>query len=210
FHGGYLGQLAHRAPIVLGLHFFVLPFYLFWRIGGLMLAGMALHKWRGFSARCSNRAYGAMLLLALCVGLPLVGWGIYLDTTTDWSTYRSFFIYAQLNYVGSLYVALGWVGAVMLVCKNAPHWRGLIPFAATGRMALTNYLLQTIACTTLFYGFDYFATVPRIGQVGIVVAIWIFQVGLSTLWLRRFRFGPFEWLWRCLTYGRFQPFLKTA
>jgi uncharacterized protein len=64
-----------------------------------------------------------------------------------------------------------------------------------------------VICTFLFYGpgFGLFGRVDRLGQVLIVMAIWVFQVILSNLWLRRFRFGPAEWLWRSLTYFRFQP-----
>jgi uncharacterized protein len=73
-------------------------------------------------------------------------------------------------------------------------------------MALTCYLSQTLICTTLFYGhgFGLFGHVERLGQLGITVAIWVFLLIFSRLWLHFFRFGPFEWLWRSLTYGRRQ------
>jgi uncharacterized protein len=74
-------------------------------------------------------------------------------------------------------------------------------------MALTNYLVQSILCTTIFYGhgLGLYGRVERVGQVGIVVAIWVLQLVISPIWLRHFRFGPFEWLWRTLTYFRLQP-----
>ena len=76
---------------------------------------------------------------------------------------------------------------------------------AVGRTALTNYLLQTILCTILFYGhgFGWFGFVDRVGQVGVVAAVWTVHLVASPLWLRRFRFGPSiaEWAWRSLTYG---------
>ena len=81
------------------------------------------------------------------------------------------------------------------------------PFAAVGRTALSNYLLQTVLCTTLFngHGLGWFGSVDRVGQVGVVAAVWAVQLVASPLWLRRFRYGPAEWAWRSLTYGTRLP-----
>ncbi len=74
----------------------------------------------------------------------------------------------------------------------------------------TNYLMQTIICTTLFYGhgLGLYGYVERTGQLYITLAIWTLQLLWSPLWLRYFRFGPFEWLWRSATYFRLQPLLR--
>ena len=74
-------------------------------------------------------------------------------------------------------------------------------------MALTNYLLHSLICTTIFYGrgFGLYGHVERVGQFGIVLLIWAFQLGISPLWLKHFRFGPAEWLWRTLAYLKCQP-----
>jgi len=81
-----------------------------------------------------------------------------------------------------------------------------------GRMAFTNYLMQTVLMTTLFYGhgFGLFGQVERWGQILIVLAVWVFQVWFSNMWLARFRFGPAEWLWRTLTYMKPQPMRRTV
>ena len=81
---------------------------------------------------------------------------------------------------------------------------------AVGQMAFTNYLLQTLICTTIFYGhgFGLFGKLERSEQVLIVFGIWIFQMIASPIWLKYFKYGPFEWLWRSLTYWHFQPFKK--
>jgi len=75
---------------------------------------------------------------------------------------------------------------------DGPVTRGL---AAVGRTAFTNYLLQTVIATTVFYGhgLGLFGSVSRVEQLGFVVAVWAVQIVLSVLWLRRFRFGPVEW-----------------
>jgi uncharacterized protein len=79
--------------------------------------------------------------------------------------------------------------------------------AAVGQMALTNYLMQTVICTFLFYGFGMglYGKLERHELYYVVVAVWLVELVWSPLWLARFRFGPFEWLWRSLTYWQKQP-----
>ena len=117
----------------------------------------------------------------------------------------------QFNYWPSIAVSLGYVGLVMLACRTAALRPFTRPFAAVGQTALTNYLLQTVLCTTIFYGhgLGWFGSVDRVGQVGVVAAVWALQLVASPLWLRRFRFGPAEWAWRSLTYGERQPLRRT-
>jgi uncharacterized protein len=74
-------------------------------------------------------------------------------------------------------------------------------------MAFSNYIMQTLICSAIFYGngFGLFGGVSRAHQILIVVAIWAIQLVISPWWLRRFRYGPLEWLWRSLTYWRRMP-----
>ena len=101
-------------------------------------------------------------------------------------------------------MALGYLGLVMLAVR-----RGFLPglqarLAAVGRMAFTNYLLQTVLCTSIFYGhgLGLYGSVERYQQLLVVFAVWALQLWLSPIWLRRFSYGPLEWAWRALTYGR--------
>jgi uncharacterized protein len=114
------------------------------------------------------------------------------------------------NYWGSLFVSLGYIGVVMLVCMSERLKCITRPFAAVGRMAFTSYLVQSLICTTIFYGhgLGLFGRVERKGQILVVFAVWAFQLIASPVWLRYFRFGPFEWLWRSLAYRRSQPMRK--
>jgi len=101
---------------------------------------------------------------------------------------------------GNLLVALGWVALVMLLCQRGWHLR---PVAAVGRMALTNYLLQTMICTTIFYGhgLGLFGQVDRAGQFAIVLGVWAFQLLASSAWLGYFALGPVEWVVRLIVFG---------
>ncbi len=105
-----------------------------------------------------------------------------------------------------------YMGAVVLLAQR-PVWRAAMsPLASVGRMALTNYLMQSVIATTLFYGYA-FGLYYRIGPAaGILIAFAIYavQVAYSAWWMARFRFGPMEWLWRTLTYGKAPAMLAPA
>ncbi|CAD7715544.1 hypothetical protein LMG31884_16880 [Xanthomonas hydrangeae] len=96
------------------------------------------------------------------------------------------------------------LGYAAWVVQLAPRLACLAP---AGRMALTNYLLQSLLCTWVFYGYGlgYFEQLPRMWQLPFALGLFALQVVLSQLWLRWFRFGPMEWLWRSVTYLRVPP-----
>jgi uncharacterized protein len=102
-------------------------------------------------------------------------------------------------------------GIILLVQKDL--WRQrLAPLASVGRMALTNYLLQSVVCTLIFYSYGlglYGEADPLLGLI-LTIVVYLAQIRFSEWWLRRYRFGPTEWLWRTLTYGRFQPLRRGA
>ena len=210
YRGGWLAQLPSRSADAFAFETVLLVIWGFWRAGGLMLIGMALFKGDVFSAGRSTRFYAGLIAAAVAVGLPLQAYGLSLDFARGWPVW-SFFLGMQFNYWPSIAVSLGYVGLVMLVCRNAALHALTRPFAAVGQTALTNYLLQTILCTLVFYGhgLGWFGSVDRVGQVGVVAAVWAVQLIASPLWLRRFRFGPAEWAWRSLTYGARQPLRRT-
>lgn len=207
YRGGWLRQMDHRAPTSFFLQTFVYFFFALWRVGGLMLIGMALHKLGVLTAERSNRFYATLAIVGFLAGFPLVAVGLANNTEAQWAFEYSKFFGGQYNYWGSLFVAIGYIGAIMLFCRSAAFAAPSKALANVGRMALTNYLLQTLICTTLFYGhgFGLFGRVDRAGQALIVICVWIVQLILSSMWLRRFRYGPAEWLWRSMAYFAFQP-----
>ena len=212
YRGGWLEQMGHRIPVAIMMETFVALFWGLWRAGGVMLLGMALFKWDVLTGRRSEIFYHRMIVVGLVFGLPIVAYGAFRNFDAGWAFPYSFFIGSQYNYWGSLLVAGGWIGAVMLLCKG-----GRLPglqarLAAVGRMAFTNYILHSVICTAIFYGhgLGLYGSVDRVGQAGIVLAIWAFQLWASPLWLARFHFGPLEWIWRTLTYGKVPPFRRLA
>ena len=115
--------------------------------------------------------------------------------------------------LGAPVLALGYIAGFTLLLQHAAWRARLGPLAAVGRMALTNYLMQSLIATTLFYGYG-FGLFEQVGPgLGLLITVTIFglQIPLSVWWLRHFQYGPVEWLWRTLTYLRPQPFrLATA
>lgn len=109
--------------------------------------------------------------------------------------------------MAALLMALAYATGILLLVRREFWKTCLAPLKAVGRFALTNYLLQTLICTTLFYsyGLGLYGKVSPAYAVLLVIAIYLLQVALSSLWSRRFKFGPAEWLWRSMTYGRLQP-----
>ena len=111
-----------------------------------------------------------------------------------------------LETAGNLGVSFFYASTLILLAQR-PAWKSrLAPLAAVGRMALSNYLFQSVVCTTVFYsyGFGLFGKVGPAAGLALSVAIYAVQVPLSLWWLRHFRFGPMEWVWRSLTYGMAQ------
>lgn len=205
------GWLSSRIPNGINGAFNLLSIVFFGgRIIGVMFLGMALYKSGFLLGRWSVLHYLITLVIGLGVGLPIVGWG-GLQAVQSGFDLRTMWVHVGTNYLGSLFVSFGYASVVMLVCK-AP-WLKLVraPFAAAGRMAFTNYLTQTMTMVFLTVGgigLGLFGELERVQQVQIVLIIWLVQLIVSPIWLSIFRFGPFEWLWRSLSYGKIQPFLK--
>ena len=111
-------------------------------------------------------------------------------------------------------VATGYVAALVAAYHGKLGKKLLAPFAACGRMALTNYLTQSFVIGFVLFGVGPgLALAGKIGttaQLGIVVATYAAQIAFSNWWLRRFAYGPVEWLWRALTYGKMPPMRLSA
>jgi uncharacterized protein len=212
YRSGWLGEMRQRARDSLSLEISAFMAVSFWEVEGLMLIGMALFKLGIFSARAPAKVYWSFLAAAVFIAFPLIMYGVHQDIASGWDFRHSLFINTQYNYWVSMLVSLGWIGATMLVFQSPTLRPFTRPVAAVGRMAFSNYIFDTVVCTTIFYGFGFgmFGKVSRVTQIEIVVAVWIAQLTLSSIWMTYFQFGPLEWLWRSLTYWKRQPFRKVA
>jgi uncharacterized protein len=208
YRDGYAGIVSHRAQSLIWMQTMATIFYFLWRIGGLMLIGMGLMKTGFFSASRSTRFYVSMLVPCYLLGFSIVYTGMQRLMANGFDIVYVYKAGAAFNVIGGPLVALGHISVVMLVCKAGVFSWLTSRLASVGRMAFSNYISQTVVCTTIFYGYGLglFARYDRFRLMGFVLAVWIVQLVVSPIWLKRFRFGPLEWLWRTLTYGRAQPF----
>jgi len=206
----------HYLPFNSGNETWGMYHWAFWDCTSMMLLGMGLLALGFFSNRVSTGTYTMTLLLGYGIGIPtgffiytqgdlnILNYGRYLDT---------FSVSHQTLYdVKRVFLCLGHASLVMLVFRSRiVPWlmKGL---AAVGQMAFTNYLMQSILCTLFFYGYGlgYYDKLKVHQLYYVVGCVWLFQIIFSVIWLRYFRFGPFEWAWRSLTYWKKQSMKKEA
>ncbi len=210
---GYRGDWAEAFSQRLESLKMMAEFFIFagFRIGGGMLVGMALFRLGILNAQKSQSFYLKLTLLCLLPGLALVTWGAILLNNSGFIDAKSAQLYLALfNYVGSMLVAVGYIGLFNLFYLSE---RGLWlkqKLQAVGQMAFTNYIAQSVLCTTLFYGFGFglFGELSRFELILVALTILFLQLFWSDFWLNKFKFGPLEWLWRTLTYCKWQPFIR--
>ena len=204
-HGSYREILQFRwhetGSLIVPLLIAILP-----RTLGLMCWGCA--AWRSGIVQEPHRhqrKFVAAIVLGAAAGVPITANQLW--ATSSGSVYSS--MMRAASFAGPILLALAYISGVMLwvTSRGAPQLSGL---AACGQMALTNYLVQSIVFGFVFYGYGLglFGRVGSARAACIGLVVYVAQVRLSRLWLTRFRFGPFEWLWRSLAYGQRQPLLR--
>lgn len=205
---GTFGRALHfRVEETFFMQTYVFLTYFIWRATAMMLLGMALFKSGFFHLTWSKRAYQKLFFICMPLGLSLIIWGLLQNSQQAFSLEFSMFIGNQFNYWGGILVALGYAALVMLWANSDRLQAMKQRLKAVGKTAFSNYILHTLICTTIFYGYGMglFAELDRLNQLVIILAIWFLQLWMSPLWLRHYKFGPLEWCWRSLTYWRWQP-----
>lgn len=189
-HGSFLEILAFRTrevPAVFPLHVLIFP-----RTVTLFLLGML--AWRSGILALPERHRG--LLLALASSGSFLGAG--LTMAEHWR-------------IGGVVLAMGYAAAVFLCASFSVGLRMLAWAAPVGRMAFTNYLVQSLVLGWIFYGYGFglFGRLSVAFALAIGIGLYAAQVAFSAWWLSRYRYGPVEWLWRSLMYGKRQPMALT-
>jgi uncharacterized protein len=206
YGGGWGAQMQLRVSDALFNQTINVLLCMGWVAGGMMLIGMGLYKMGILTAHREERAYRRMIAAAALIGFAVLIYSLIWSFARSWRLEDGFFFGWFLRESAYPIIDLGWIGAVMLVCmhRKLPGVTGTL--SAVGRVALSNYLLQSVICSFIFYGHG-LGLVGKVDHIGIVVitlGIWAGQLAGSSWWVRRFRFGPAEWLWRSLVYGEWQ------
>jgi uncharacterized protein len=204
--GSYLQVIATRASFAFEAQTFVFATFFFWRCGGMMLLGMALWKWGFLSGRRETRDYALAAAICLPVGLALAAYGsAQLETIRYAMPERT--VADLWNYTGAVLASVGYAATLILIVQSGALAGLRHALAAVGQMALTNYLMHSVIGAILFlgWGFGLAGRADYAEQLLFVAGVWLLQLIVSPVWLRQFRFGPAEWIWRSLTYWERQP-----
>jgi uncharacterized protein len=208
FMGGIEGNFQQWAGLIVTEIIVYLPVTL-----GLMMIGLGLFKSGFLKGEAPTWVYGvAVMVGAVC--LVATAWMQLKFVMAGYSVQGLAPLHQFVTSLTPVFIALGYASLLMLLLKVGPMRLLLYPLQCAGKMAFTNYLVQSLVMTSLFFGGRAPAGIsdawglPWFGQMNlaalmpIVVTIWIAQLIVSTAWMSAFRYGPFEWLWRSLTYQR--------
>ena len=202
---GYINNFLVTAEINIAFQGVIFLLNNLWDAGAMMLLGMAFMKWKILDASRSMSFYLKMTAIGFGVGLTINTWEVVTYVSSGFEPFWA--AAARPSYdVGRMAMALGYIGLVMIICKlDILVWLRYA-LARVGQMALTNYLSQSLICNIIFMGFGFglFAQLERFEIYYVVFGVWVFQILFSVYWLKHYRYGPAEWLWRSLTYKKKQ------
>lgn len=209
---GYMGTYwdAFKTRFFTTLMMNIFGFLFMPALWGLMTMGMGLTRMKILTGERSVRFYAISALVLLGVGVPTTVLGF--SAVEHAFPLMPGFMWQALAQPIGVPLALGYASLVLLLAKL--DWARIItvPLAAVGRMALTNYFLHTLLCTTFFYGYGFgkFASIEFPQLWLVVLSVWTINIVFSLLWLRVFSMGPFEWVWRSLTYRQLVPIVRRS
>jgi|TARA_B100000953_G_scaffold163956_1_gene135305 uncharacterized protein len=181
---------------------FNIPFIFFLDALMMMVVGMVLYKLGILEGKRETGFYFKMMWAGFCVGLLINAYEVWACVSSGMDVLKTNPYFRPTYHLGRLAMGLGYLGLILWFIKS--NWMQSLRarLACVGRMALTNYLMQSLFGLLIFTG----AGLGLIGKLSwsqvylIVPPIWLFQLIISPWWLKHFYFGPVEWLWRYLTY----------
>jgi uncharacterized protein len=206
--GSWWNAVITQFDLSFGFQWTEFPHWAFTDLLPFMLIGMALLKLGVLTGAAPARTYLAMIVVGYGIGVPLGIYEVNLLVQGQFSPLAA--AEAERTYqISRLAMVAGHLGLLLLWIKAGVFGSLQRALASVGQMALTNYLMQTVICTWLFYDFAMgpalYSDLERHQLYYVVAAIWAVELVWSPLWLKYYRFGPFEWLWRSLTYWKLQP-----
>lgn len=211
FEGSYMERFDDRAIAAVFMQTYVFFVFVGWRASGMMLLGMAFFKSGFLTGALTRKRYLTIALLGYAIGLPIVYTGMARMQQSGFDFVQTFRFDTNFNYIGSVAVAIAHAALLLALLKTNIRQSLVTILAPYGQMAFTNYIGQSVIGALLFYGYGFglYEDLTRVGLVGVMLATWTAQIIFSHAWLSAFRFGPLEWLWRCLTYWKLQPIRRS-
>ncbi|MBI4811205.1 MAG: DUF418 domain-containing protein [Ignavibacteriales bacterium] len=192
----------------LGYMYFSLIFYAP-NIFALFLLGLYVGKQRIFQDIPSNLPF-IRRVMRWGLGLGIIGNLVFATLRANTNPSQPSlpaFLFITAIAIGAPAFCFFYAATIVHLTQHENWRKRLSPLAAVGRTAVSNYLFQSVVCTTIFlsYGFGLYGQVgPALG-LALTILIFLMQLIISQWWIKRFQFGPVEWIWRSLTYGKLQP-----
>ena len=207
-HGDYTTVFAHRWNYHHMFQSSYLYLYFVWDVLGMVFLGMALCRLGFFAGGLSSGVYWASIAFGIAGAALSFTWAkAHADSGFSQAGLELKLWHDMLYPFVRGIVGLGWASALILL-----HRHGLLGWltatlARVGRMAFSNYVMQTVCCTLFFfgYGLGFYAELSRAQVMLVWAAVSLIQIAFSWLWLAQFRYGPLEWVWRSLCWWRLQP-----
>lgn len=182
------------------------------KVFGLMTLGMLLYRTGFLTGKRSHTEYQLMAQFGLIIGMSFTLAGLFWNYSNNWEA-QAFFKYGiMLSSIGSIAMTIAYVALIVLAKKKDFFGKFASLIENVGRMALTNYLMQSFICIFIFYGFalGLYGSLTRLGLIPIIIVMCALQIYFSKYWLSLFVQGPFEWLLRTLSNFRIQTLRKHA
>ncbi|MBJ9119974.1 DUF418 family protein [Citrobacter koseri] len=170
-----------------------------WQLAGMMLLGAALMRSGWLKGQYSLQHYRRTGVLLVVIGVLINLPAIIVQWRLDWAYRWCAFLLQAPRELSAPFQTIGYTALILGFWPQLSRFKLVIAIACVGRMALSNYLLQTLICTTLFYQFGLFMKFDRLTLLIFVIPVWLANLLFSWIWLRFYRQGPVEWLWRQLT-----------
>ncbi|EPQ5779430.1 DUF418 domain-containing protein YeiB [Citrobacter koseri] len=170
-----------------------------WQLAGMMLLGAALMRSGWLKGQYSLQHYRRTGVLLVVVGVLINLPAIIVQWRLDWAYRWCAFLLQAPRELSAPFQTIGYTALMLGFWPQLSRFKLVIAIACVGRMALSNYLLQTLICTTLFYQFGLLMKFDRLTLLIFVIPVWLANLLFSWIWLRFYRQGPVEWLWRQLT-----------
>jgi len=202
YTGSYMEQMPFRIAGAIEMQTVLFLIETFWRSMSMMLLGMFLFKTNVLNAKREIGFYKKLIAFSFIIGLSLSSIGIYRSYTHNWEGVWVMNIGHHYNYIASVFIALAYIGIVMIISKSTGMYFFKMRMQAVGRMAFTNYIGTSILCTAIFYGhgLGLFGQFDRLQQWGVILLVWSIILIVSPIILSKYKQGPLEFIWRKLTY----------
>lgn len=196
--GGVDGVLYRASEMFKMLEMLVIQYG--WQLSALMIIGALLMKNGWLSGQFPPQHYRKIALLFIVPSLLVQIVSLYVQSVFGWHYFSTAIVGYIVNEVVVPFQSLGYIALVYGFWGVIHNSKIMGAIQNVGRMALSNYLLQTLICTTFFYHFGYFGQFSRLELLVLIPFVWIANILFSYYWLRIFQQGPLEWCWRKLTY----------